>query len=250
MLLEEHHFTAPQRASPRLLSLSLASRSEDLQWMGGTFSTGPNDNRELLSTLPVTPRSGRNLLRGLADPRGRVGRRGADCESMWRGLWTLVSRAARGPHRWGDLGKGCDSVGCCSGPKPSPWDLGARFPAAGPPFEEPTCKIQQPGSNSFLGCTNQTKLGGRSLAPRQPLHRLPPRSSLCDQGWPLSGGDRWPAGATHVHSLKPICVAGGIRSLDSNLREQPWADLEQRGSSPCILTLAFPALPMTACLPL
>uniref|UniRef100_A0A4W2FZ42 5-taurinomethyluridine-[tRNA] synthase subunit GTPB3, mitochondrial n=2 Tax=Bos TaxID=9903 RepID=A0A4W2FZ42_BOBOX len=98
MLLEEHHFTAPQRASPRLLSLSLASRSEDLQWMGGTFSTGPNDNRELLSTLPVTPRSGRNLLRGLADPRGRVGRRGADCESMWRGLWTLVSRAARGPH--------------------------------------------------------------------------------------------------------------------------------------------------------
>ena len=127
MLLEEHHFTAPQRASPWLLSLSLASRSEDLQWMGGTFSKGPNDNRELVSTLPVTPRSGRNLLRGLADPSGRVGRRVADCESMWRGLWTLVSRAARGPHRWGDLGKGCDSVGRCSGPKPSPWDLGAPF---------------------------------------------------------------------------------------------------------------------------
>lgn len=98
MLLEEHYFTAPKRASPRLLSLSLASRSEDLQWMGSTSSKGPNDNRELLSTLPVTPRSGRDLLQGLADPRGRVGRRIADCEPMWRGLWTLVSRAARGPH--------------------------------------------------------------------------------------------------------------------------------------------------------
>nr|XP_020736237.1 tRNA modification GTPase GTPBP3, mitochondrial isoform X2 [Odocoileus virginianus texanus] len=98
MLLEEHHFTAPQPASPRLLSLSLASRSEDLQWIGGTSSKGPNDNRELLSTCPVTPRSGRDLLQGLADPHGRVGRRVAGCESMWRGLWTLVSRAARGPH--------------------------------------------------------------------------------------------------------------------------------------------------------
>lgn len=123
MLLEEHHFTAPQPASPRLLSLSLASRSEDLQWIGGTSSKGPNDNRELLSTCPVTPRSGRDLLQGLADPHGRVGRRVA-CESMWRGLWTLVSRAARGLHRWGELGEGCDSVGRCLGPKPSPWDLG------------------------------------------------------------------------------------------------------------------------------
>ena len=171
MLLEEHHFTAPQRASPWLLSLSLASRSEDLQWMGGTFSKGPNDNRELVSTLPVTPRSGRNLLRGLADPRGRVGRRVADCESMWRGLWTLVSRAARGPHRWGDLGKGCDSVGRCSGPKPSPWDLGAPFPAARPPFAsvqapppaaEPTA-IQSSGlrtSDQSIPLATKLPLGG------------------------------------------------------------------------------------------
>lgn len=53
---------------------------------------------------------------------------------MWRGLWTLVARAARGPRRWDDRGKGCVCVGRCLGYKSSPWGLGAQFPAAEPTF--------------------------------------------------------------------------------------------------------------------
>ncbi|XP_033257383.1 tRNA modification GTPase GTPBP3, mitochondrial isoform X1 [Orcinus orca] len=69
MLPVEHPFTAPRRASPLPLSLASASRSEDLQWVGGTSSKGPNGNRESLSALPVVPRSGRGFLLGLADSR-------------------------------------------------------------------------------------------------------------------------------------------------------------------------------------
>ena len=101
----------------------------------------------------------------------------------------------------------------------------------------------------FSDTRTKPSSGGRSLAPRQPLYRLPPGPSLCDQGWPLSGGDRRPAGATQVHSLKPICVTGGIRGLHLNLREQPRADLSSKAHLPASLPWFFPALPVRACLP-
>lgn len=52
---------------------------------------------------------------------------------MWRGLRTLIARAARGPCRWDDRDKGCvwgcfGNVRGCFGPNPlsGAWGLGCR----------------------------------------------------------------------------------------------------------------------------
>lgn len=75
MLPGERHFAAPPRpALSPPLSLPLANRNEDLQRVGRTPPKEPNDNRESLSILPVTPRSGWSLLSGLEATRAeRVG---------------------------------------------------------------------------------------------------------------------------------------------------------------------------------
>ncbi|XP_059016409.1 tRNA modification GTPase GTPBP3, mitochondrial isoform X2 [Mustela lutreola] len=66
MLPGERHFAAPPRpALSPPLSLPLANRNEDLQRVGRTPPKEPNDHRESLSILPVSPRSGWSLLSGL-----------------------------------------------------------------------------------------------------------------------------------------------------------------------------------------
>lgn len=94
-------------------------------WWAGRLVSDPMvvENRR---TLPVTPWSRRGLLPGLEaaqkSPTGRL----ASCKSMWRELWTLAARAARGSRRWGDPAEGVGQRGVLLGSQTR--SLGSKGP--------------------------------------------------------------------------------------------------------------------------
>ncbi|XP_049733319.1 tRNA modification GTPase GTPBP3, mitochondrial [Elephas maximus indicus] len=96
----ERHFTA--HPPPPLVRLKPTSKNENLQSVGGTSPKEPNGRSPTvvlrLSALGQSRHEGGGTSCPYLPPRSPGERPGkvAGCESMWRGLWTLQARAARG----------------------------------------------------------------------------------------------------------------------------------------------------------